>query len=158
MTTRWLSPDEQRAWRAYLESTKVLFDALDRQLQREAGLPHAYYEVLVRLSEADDRSMRMSELADSTLSSRSRLSHAVARLEERGWVVRTQSEKDRRGQIATLTDTGFDVLAAAAPGHVAAVRRYVVDALTAEQRDHLAVIGQTIIDRVQGGDDRSAAG
>src|SRR6476646_5733230 len=108
MPTRWLTAEEQRAWRAYLESNKVLFDALDRRLQRTADMPHAYYEILVRLSEAPGRAMRMSELADITLSSRSRLSHATARLEERGWVVRTPHETDRRGQIATLTDAGFD--------------------------------------------------
>jgi DNA-binding MarR family transcriptional regulator len=143
--TRWLSAAEQRAWRSYLESTKVLMDALDRQLQREAGLPHAYYEILVRLSEADDRSLRMSELADSTLSSRSRLSHAVARLEERGWVTREECATDRRGQVARLTDAGFAVLDDAAPGHVAAVRRYVIDVLTPEQLAALGAAGDAII-------------
>src|SRR5579875_794070 len=127
---RWLTPAEQRAWRAYLESTKILFDALDRQLQRESAMPHAYFEVLVRLSEAPGRALRMSELADVTLSSRSRLSHAVARLEERGWVTRTSCDTDRRGQVATLTDQGLEVLKAAAPGHVETVREYVIDALT----------------------------
>jgi DNA-binding MarR family transcriptional regulator len=145
---RWLNADEQRAWRAYLESSKVLFDALDRQLQREASMPHAYYEILVRLSEAEGRAMRMSELAEITLSSRSRLSHAVARLEERGWVVREECPTDRRGQVARLTDAGFTVLAGAAPGHVAAVRDYVVDALSPEQLKALAEIGETIIARV----------
>ena len=144
-TTQWLSTDEQRAWRSYLEATKVLMDALDRQLQREAGIPHAYYEILVRLSEAEDRSLRMSELADSTLSSRSRLSHAVARLEERGWVVREDCLTDRRGQIARLTDEGFAVLAGAAPGHVAAVRRLMVDVLTPKQLAALAEIGEAIV-------------
>jgi DNA-binding MarR family transcriptional regulator len=148
-TTRWLTPAEQRAWRAYLESTKILFDALDRRLQHDADLPHAYYEVLVRLSEAPERSLRMSELADVTLSSRSRLSHAVARLEERGWVVRRDCQTDRRGQIATLTDAGFAVLRSAAPGHVAAVRRYVIDGLTEEQLAELTRIGETIIERVR---------
>jgi DNA-binding MarR family transcriptional regulator len=145
---RWLAAQEQRAWRAYLESSKVLFDALDRQLQRDANMPHAYYEILVRLSEADGRGMRMSELADITLSSRSRLSHAVARLEERGWVVREECPTDRRGQIATLTDDGFAVLTAAAPGHVAAVREYVIDHLSTEQLAQLTAIGEAIISRV----------
>jgi len=143
--TQWLSADEQRAWRNYLEATKVLMDALDRQLQRDAGMPHAYYEILVRLSEAEDRSLRMSELADSTLSSRSRLSHAVARLEERGWVVREDCLTDRRGQIARLTDAGFAVLAAAAPGHVAAVRRLMVDALSPKQLAAVAEVGEVIV-------------
>jgi DNA-binding MarR family transcriptional regulator len=145
---RWLSAEEQRAWRAYLESAKVLFDALDRQLQREADMPHAYYEILVRLSEADGRALRMSELADITLSSRSRLSHAVARLEERGWVLRENCATDRRGQVARLTDAGFDVLAAAAPGHVDAVRECVIDALSPDQLRHLAEIGEAIISSV----------
>jgi DNA-binding MarR family transcriptional regulator len=147
---RWLSADEQRAWRNYLEATKVLMDALDRQLQREAGMPHAYYEILVRLSEAEGRALRMSELADSTLSSRSRLSHAVARLEERGWVVREDCLTDRRGQIARLTDEGFAVLAAAAPGHVAAVRRLMVDVLTPEQLATIATAGEAIVAAVAG--------
>ena len=145
MAQRWLSPAEQRAWRAYIESSKVLFDALDRQLQRDAAMPHAYYEILVALSETDGRSMRMSELADRTLSSRSRLSHAVARLEERGWVVREDCLTDRRGQIARLTDEGFAVLAGAAPGHVAAVRRLMVDVLTPKQLAALAEIGEAIV-------------
>jgi DNA-binding MarR family transcriptional regulator len=146
---RWLSPAEQRAWRAYLESTKILFDALDRHLQRQSDMPHAYYEVLVRLSEAPGRALRMSELAQVTLSSRSRLSHAVARLEERGWVQRASVETDRRGQVAKLTDAGLAVLQAAAPGHVENVRQYVIDALTDEQLAQLTAIGETIIRRVE---------
>ena len=102
----------------------MLLDALDRQLQHDAGMPHGYYEILVRLSEAEDRTMRMSELAESTRSSRSRLSHAVTRLEERGWIERQECETDRRGQLAHLTDAGMAALAAAAPGHVAAVRSH----------------------------------
>jgi DNA-binding MarR family transcriptional regulator len=151
MGTNWLTPDEQRAWRAYLESSKVLLDALDRQLQHEAGIPHAYYEILVRLSEAEDRALRMSELADVTFSSRSRLSHAISRLEERGWVAREDCSTDRRGQVARLTDAGFAVLKGAAPGHVAAVRDYVVDVLTPEQLTALSRIGETIIAKVATG-------
>jgi DNA-binding MarR family transcriptional regulator len=148
MNPRWLTAEEQRAWRAYLESSKLLFDALDRQLQREADMPHAYYEILVRLSEAEGRALRMSELAEITLSSRSRLSHAVARLEERGWVVRENCATDRRGQVATLTDEGFAVLASTAPGHVDTVRRCVIEALTPEQLRQLAEIGEAIIGSV----------
>src|SRR3954451_10196964 len=143
--TQWLTADEQRAWRAYLESTKVLMDALDRQLQREAGMPPAYYEILVRLSEGDGRAPRVSELADSTRSSRSRLSHAVSRLEERGWVVREDCPTDRRGQVARLTDEGFTMLEAAAPGHVDAVRAFVIDRLTPAQLEELTVIGDVIV-------------
>jgi DNA-binding MarR family transcriptional regulator len=152
MGQRWLTPAEQRAWRAYVESTKVLFDALDRQLQRDADMPHAYYEILVRLSDADGRALRMSELAERTLSSRSRLSHAVARLEERGWVVREECATDRRGQIARLTERGFATLAGAAPGHVDTGRANIIDALSAEQLDQLSAIGEAIVARVRGAD------
>jgi DNA-binding MarR family transcriptional regulator len=142
---RWLSADEQRCWRAYLEATYLLFDAIDRQLQQDSGMPHGYYEILVRLSESPSRSMRMSELATRTRSSRSRLSHAVARLEERGWVERRDCATDRRGQEAHLTDGGFAALAAAAPGHVETVRANLIDQLTPEQIEQLGAIGEAII-------------
>ena len=96
--TRWLSADEQRAWRGLLESTRLLFDVLDRQLSVDSAMPVGYYEILVNLSEAPDRSARMGELAARTRSSRSRLSHAVDRLEERGWV--------ERGECARPTVAG----------------------------------------------------
>ena len=143
--TRWLGPSEQRAWRAYLDATTLLFDALDRQLQRDSGMPLAYYEILVRLSEAPQRSLRMSELADATRSSRSRLSHAVARLEERGWVKRVDCETDKRGQLATLTDAGFAALEAAAPAHVATVRKFLIDQLAPEQVDQLEQISSIVV-------------
>jgi DNA-binding MarR family transcriptional regulator len=142
---RWLSADEQRAWRAYLEATRVLFEALDRQLQRDSDMPHTYYEILVRLSEAPSRQMRMSELAERCRSSRSRLSHAVARLEERGWVQREGYPSDRRGHNARLTDVGFAALAEAAPGHVATVRAHLIDLLTPEQVEQLRVIGAIVL-------------
>jgi DNA-binding MarR family transcriptional regulator len=145
-STKWLGADEQRAWRNYVEATSLLFDALDRQLQRDSGMPHGYYEILVRLSEVPERTMRMSELADVTRSSRSRLSHAVARLEEKGWVQRQDCETDRRGQLAHLTDEGLRALVDAAPGHVAAVREHLIGRLTAEQIDALGDIGQAVLD------------
>jgi DNA-binding MarR family transcriptional regulator len=155
--TQWLTPDQQRAWRAYLEATTLLFDALDRQLQAEAGMPHGYYEILVRLSEAEDRAMRMSELAARTRSSRSRLSHAIARLEERGWVMRTDAPTDRRGQVAQLTAKGLGVLTAAAPGHVAAVRAAVIERLTPEQIAQLESIGTAIVEGLCPGGDGAIA-
>ena len=144
MDPRWLDADEQRTWRAFLGATKLLFDQLDRELQRDAGMPHAYYEILVVLSESPNRTMRMSELADITLSSRSRLSHAVARLEERGWIRRAACPTDRRGQLAVLTDAGFEALRDAAPGHVEGVRAHLFDQLTPEQIDELREIGETL--------------
>ncbi|MGE5762835.1 MAG: MarR family winged helix-turn-helix transcriptional regulator [Mycobacterium leprae] len=144
-TTRWLAPDEQRVWRAFLEATRLLFDALDRQLQHDAGMPHAYYEILVRLSESPTRSLRMTDLAEASLSSRSRLSHAVARLEEAGWVRRESCPSDRRGAFAVLTDEGYAVLAAAAPGHVEAVRTHLFDPLTDRQVRQLGDISAAVL-------------
>ncbi|GII22401.1 MarR family winged helix-turn-helix transcriptional regulator [Planosporangium mesophilum] len=142
---RWLDADEQRTWRAFFGATQLLFDRLDRELQRDVGIPHAYYEILVWLSEAPGRSLRMSELARRTRSSRSRLSHAVARLEERGWVDRRDCVTDKRGQIAELTDDGFAALAAAAPGHVAGVRAHLFDVLSPEQVRQLRDISEAIM-------------
>lgn len=142
---RWLNDAEQQAWRAYLEATRLLFDSLDRQLQRDAGIPHAYYEILVQLSEAPDQALRMSELAERSQFSRSRLSHAADRLEERGWIERALCPTDKRGQIATLTDAGFAALKAAAPGHVAEVRRLMIDRLTPAQTAQLREIAEAII-------------
>jgi DNA-binding MarR family transcriptional regulator len=142
--TRWLTEDEQRAWRAFLTATQLLFSTVEGQLQRDSGIPHGYYEILVRLSEAPGRALRMSQLAEASTSSKSRLSHAVARLEERGWVVRIDCETDRRGQVAQLTPTGFAALAAAAPAHAEQVRRSLFDALTAEQVAQLTEISEKI--------------
>jgi len=125
----WLSAAEQRAWRSWLAAERLLVDRLDRQLQDESGMSHADYEILVHLSEADDDRMRMSELAEQALFSRSRLSHAVSRLERLGWVAREDCPTDRRGMFAVLTPPGLAALEAAAPGHVATVRRFVIDAL-----------------------------
>jgi DNA-binding MarR family transcriptional regulator len=149
--TRWLNEEEQRTWRAFLHASRALWDALDRELQRDAGMPHAYYEILVRLSEAPNRMLRMSDLADATSSSRSRLSHAVARLEEYGWVRREDCPTDRRGQLAVLTDAGFRVLETAAPGHVEGVRTHLFDQLTPEQVIHLRQISEAMLDHLDPG-------
>ena len=118
--TRWLDEEEQRTWRAYLAMSELLYATLDRQLQREAGMTHGTYVVLAMLSEAPDRSLRMTDLARLANSTPSRLSHAMARMEERGWVTRCRASEDGRGTVATLTDAGWEVLVATAPGHVAA--------------------------------------
>ena len=138
--TRWLTAEEQHAWRSFLTGVQTLLSAVEGQLQRDSAIPHGYYEILVRLSEAEGRSLRMSQLAEASTSSKSRLSHAVARLEERGWVERLDCETDRRGQFARLTDAGFAALAAAAPGHAEQVRRSLFDLLTPEQVAQLGTI------------------
>ena len=144
--TRWLTAGEQLAWRTFLTACQTLFSAIDAQLLRDSDIPHGYYEILVRLSETPGRALRMTQLAEASTSSKSRLSHAVARLEERGWVRRTDCPTDRRGQIAQLTDEGFAALAAAAPGHVDQVRRSLIDRLTPEQVEQLREIGAAIIE------------
>jgi DNA-binding MarR family transcriptional regulator len=142
---RWLNEDEQATWRAFLEANRIVFEQIETQLQHQSGVPHTYYEILVRLSEAPDRSLRMSELASRSFSSRSRLSHAVGRLSEMGWVERVDCPTDRRGQIARLTDKGFAGLAQAAPGHVETVRKRVFDALTPEQVVALRSISEALL-------------
>ena len=142
---RWLTAQEQVIWRNFVAAWGGLLATVDSQLQRDSGLPLAYYEILVQLSEAPGRALRMTQLAQASSSSKSRLSHAVTRLEERGWVRRTDCPTDRRGQIAELTDEGFAALAAAAPGHVEQVRRALFDSLTAEQLSELAGISQALL-------------
>src|SRR3954462_10484928 len=142
---RWLDAEEQKAWRAWLSSSMLLQDRLDRELTHRTGISHAYYEILVQLSEAPDRMMRMSQLADRCLSSRSRLSHAVSRLEERGWGRRQVCPDDGRGQLAVLTDDGFAALEAAAPVHVESVRTHLFDQLSPEQVAAMRDIGETLL-------------
>src|SRR6187551_484320 len=145
---RWLDDDEQRAWRRLAAVMTLLPAALDAQLQRDATLTHFAYFTLAMLSEAPGRALRMSELAARSSASPSRLSHTVARLEDRGWVKRQRSTEDGRGQVAELTDEGYTALVATAPGHVTAVREYVLDALSKEQVAQLDEICQAVLTRV----------
>ncbi|MEU0596797.1 MarR family transcriptional regulator [Streptomyces sp. NPDC006393] len=146
---RWLTADEQRVWRAYLHATTLLEDHLDRQLQRDAGMPHIYYGLLVKLAESPRRRLRMTELAMHAKITRSRLSHAVARLEKNGWVRREDCPSDKRGQFAVLTDEGREVLRRTAPGHVDAVRQALFDRLTPEQQKSLGEIMQIVAEGLQ---------
>lgn len=155
--TRWLSADEQGTWRAYLTATRLLAAALERDLQR-SGVTFAYYDLLVRLSEAPGRRLRMSDLADAADSSRSRLSHAVARLEDLGWVTREACPDDRRGAYARLTDAGYEALAAAAPAHVGSVRTHLFDQLDADDLAHLRTICDKVTEHLRPQCDRDAAG
>ncbi|MEW2190536.1 MarR family winged helix-turn-helix transcriptional regulator [Streptomyces microflavus] len=142
--TRWLTEEEQHVWRAYLHATTLLEDHLDRQLQRDAGMPHIYYGLLVQLSQAPRRRMRMTELARNVKITRSRLSHAIARLEKNGWVRREECPSDKRGQNAVLTEDGYAMLNRSAPGHVDAVRQAMFDRLTPEQVRSLGDIMRVI--------------
>ncbi len=124
--TRWLDEAEQQAWRAYLRATRLIDEELRRGLEAH-GLSLPEYEILVRLSESPKRARRMSELANSVVCSRSRLTHTVTRLERAGWVERFSCAKDGRGVFCRLTEAGFTVLEAAAHTHVMDVRRHLVD-------------------------------
>ncbi len=148
----WLDDDEQRMWRAYLDSTRLLFRTLDRQLVRDSGISFADYELLVILSEAPGRRLRMSEIAEAATTTRSGVTRAVTRLVELGWVVRLECEDDRRGTLAELTDEGFRVLESASPGHVAAVRSTVFDQLDGDDVQRFTAAYQAIRDRMQGRD------
>jgi DNA-binding MarR family transcriptional regulator len=133
----WLDPGQQRAWRAYLVGTTLLMDRLDRELREQHRISLPEYEILVRLSEAERHRMRMAELADSVSHSRSRVTHTVSRMEAAGLVARDACLSDGRGVEAVLTDEGQATLKAAAPTHVAGVRRVLVD--VASQDDFAAV-------------------
>lgn len=146
---RWLTDEEQRIWRSYVHATTLLEDHMDRQLQREAGMPHVYYGLLVKLADSAHRRLRMTELAKYAKITRSRLSHAIARLEKNGWVRREECDSDKRGQFAVLTDQGLEVLERAAPGHVAVVRHAVFDRLTPQQQKSLGEIMQIVAEGLQ---------
>jgi DNA-binding MarR family transcriptional regulator len=146
---RWLTDEEQRVWRSYIEAATLLEDHLDRQLQRDAGMPHIYYGLLVKLAECPRRRLRMTELARHAKITRSRLSHAIARLEKNGWVRREDCPSDKRGQFAVLTDEGYEVLSRTAPGHVAAVRQAVFERLSPAQQQSLGEIMRIIAEGLQ---------
>ncbi|MEV7738069.1 MarR family transcriptional regulator [Streptomyces sp. NPDC088921] len=133
----WLTAREERVWRLFAAVLVVLPDEVEAQLQRDAGLTQFGYGVLSALSEAPGRAMRMTDLAKMANGSQSRLSHHVASLERRGWVCRERAAEDGRGSVAVLTDAGYAKVAAIAPGHVAAVRSAVFDALSPQQLDEL---------------------
>jgi DNA-binding MarR family transcriptional regulator len=142
---RWLNSDEREAWLTLVGVMMKLPSALDAQLQRDAGLSHFEYMVLAGLSEAPDRTRRMSDLAGFTESGLPRLSQVVSRLEKRGWVRRSPDPTDGRITLATLTDDGWAKIVGTAPGHVQAVRTLVFDPLTKAQSRQLGSIGKRIL-------------
>jgi DNA-binding MarR family transcriptional regulator len=145
---RWLNEDELATWMALAAVIVKLPGVLDYQLQRDSDLTHFEYLVLAGLSESPDRSRRMSDLAGFANGSLSRLSHVVKRLERRGFVVRRPADDDGRITVATITDAGYEVLVAAAPGHVATVREFVIDALTPDQLAQLKLIATQIVTKI----------
>ena len=135
--THWLDESEQRSWRALVMGMTLLTDRLDDDLRRSFDLSLTEYEILVRLSELDDRRMRMAQIADALAHSRSRVTHTIDRMERAGWVVRSTTPEDGRGVVATMTDAGMELLERAAHVHVTGVRHYLVD--LADASDFAAV-------------------
>jgi len=145
---RWLSDEEQEAWRAYARLAKLLFRQLDRDLH-PYGLSTNDYEILVELSEAPERRLRMTELADLTAQSRSRLSHQVTRMEAKGLVRRDACDGDKRGMFAVITPRGMATMERVAPSHVESVRRHFIGRLTPEQLATLKEASQPVLDQLR---------
>lgn len=143
----WLTADEQEAWRAFIRLAKMLMRQLDRDLQ-PLGLSTNDYEILVELSEAPDCQLRMTELADRTAQSRSRLSHQVSRMEDKGLVRREDCAGDKRGTFAVITARGMAVIERVAPSHVASVRRHFIDHLSPDQLAMLSASFSPLLKRL----------
>jgi DNA-binding MarR family transcriptional regulator len=146
--TRWLSDEEQRAWGSYIRLAKMLMRQLDRDLH-PFGLSTNDYEILVELSEAPGNRLRMTELADLTAQSRSRLSHQITRMEVKGLVRREGCEGDKRGTFAVITSRGMATIERVAPSHVESVRRHFMDHIPAEHLGVLTEAYQPVLDRLR---------
>jgi DNA-binding MarR family transcriptional regulator len=147
-TPRWLNPAEMKAWRRYIIASRRLLEALDYDLDHHE-LSMADYEVLAQLSDAPDRKMRMSELAEEAMLSRSRLSHRIKVMEKAGWVKREACPEDKRGYFAVMTAKGWKAIVAAAPDHVHSVRSRFIDHLTKEDQKALAEIFERVTDSLK---------
>jgi DNA-binding MarR family transcriptional regulator len=141
----WLTDEEQQAWRATVQLSQLLLRQLDRDLTAH-GLNGRDYEIMVELSEAPEHRLRMTDLADATTQSRSRLSHQITRMEKRGLIRRDDCEGDKRGTFAVLTKAGFEAIERVAPYHVEQVRRHYIDRLTAQQQEEIRSAFQPIVD------------
>ena len=145
---RWLTADEQRAWRAYIRLAKMLMRQLDRDLH-PFGLSTNDYEILVDLSEAPGTRLRMTELADLTAQSRSRLSHQITRMEVKGLVRREGCDGDKRGTFAVITPRGQAIIERVAPSHVDSVRRHFIDQVSPEHLEVLTDAYEPVLDRLR---------
>ncbi|MEW2592128.1 MarR family transcriptional regulator [Micromonospora aurantiaca] len=147
---RWLDEQEDRAWRGYRRMRRLLDLELARELMQDAGLSEPDYDVLSDLSETPEQRLRLSELADRMLWSRSRLSHHISRMQQRGLVTREECATDGRGSVVVLTPAGRRAVEAAAPGHVAAVRRHLIDRITPAEVAALGTLSQRVIGHLTG--------
>ncbi|MEU5153812.1 MarR family transcriptional regulator [Glycomyces sp. NPDC021274] len=143
--TQWLSPREQHAWRAYIRLNQKLFARLGSELQTQSKLSGADFAILVALTDEPADRLRFQELAKAVDFEQSRLSHQIARMVKRGLVAREECAEDGRGAFVTITDQGREAIEAAAPKHVAAVRRLVLDAISPEELDTLGDIATRIV-------------
>jgi len=151
---RWLDESEARTWRAYRRMRALLDLQLGRDLVHDSGFSEADYDVLSNLSEAQGRKMRLSELAALMLWSKSRLSHHVTRMEQRGLVIRRECESDARGADVVLTEAGWEAIVSAAPGHVESVREHFIDLLSDDQIKVLGDISETVVERLRAHDNK----
>ncbi len=142
---RWLNEAEDRAWRGYRSMRALLDLQLSRDLANESGFSDADYDVLSNISETEGHRVRLSDLAARMLWSKSRLSHQITRMQQRRLVVREEHPSDGRGTVIVLTDTGWNAIRAAAPSHVASVRRHFIDQLTAQQIEALGNITESVV-------------
>jgi DNA-binding MarR family transcriptional regulator len=145
---RWLSDREQRAWRGYRRMRTLLDLQLGRDLMRESRLSEADYDVLSGLSETEGHRLRLSELAAQMLWSKSRLSHHITRMRQRGLVRREECSDDGRGSMIVLTEAGWRAIVEAAPGHVESVRRHMIDVLTDDEIEALAALSRRVVERL----------
>ena len=141
---RWLSEEEANAWHHFVQAYHLLERQIEQQLQRDAGLSHAQYNVLVVLSEQPGNRMRMTELARRVVVSKSSLTYQIGKMEKAGLVRREPHESDERGILAVLTDVGRTLLRTTAPGHVLTVREYLIDLFTPEQLAQLGEFMRTV--------------
>jgi DNA-binding MarR family transcriptional regulator len=152
MATQWLTMEQQRDWRSFLLGSTLLMDRLDRDLREQHDVSLPEYEILVRLSESENRALRMAELADSVKNSRSRITHTIARMERAGLVVRKQCPSDGRGVIAHLTERGFAKLVDAAPDHVDSVRSALIDVVSADDFTAIGRAFSTLAEALETGE------
>ncbi len=142
-SAKWLTPAEESAWRKYIVASRRMYEALDEDLTSH-GLSLSDYEILVHLSDAKDRSLRMSELADKTILSRSRLSHRIKYMEGKGWVERQKCASDKRGTWAVMTTKGWNTIVKAAPDHVASIRKRFMDQISKADQANIAAIFEKV--------------
>ncbi len=158
MTSRWLDVTEERAWRGYRRLLTLLESRLAHDLAEDSELSMADYTVLSNLAEAEDRRWRVSGLAERMQWSQSRLSHQITRMERRGLVAREQVDEDGRGAVVVLTKPGLRAIAAATPGHMAAVRKHMIDLLDPDQLKVLGDVADAVVDHLTAIEDSSEGG